>query len=225
MTESLRRLFESKLSATALRSYSTPCCGSIPQARPTTTGTAASCSTCCGLCWLSRLHGMGRRKAKSNLALRPAPDLMPVSARVAWTYFASLLSAVVAAGLVALSSQSLAYALCQSTDEDALTSCKLGLVIWVGLLGFLVCLVPLARMVKLDWWLLLAMWAGAAFWLAGDSIGDWWWWAIALFLPAAAALISADWARGVAFRRRQLLLVVVLALSGLVAVIWWFVAG
>jgi len=46
-----------------------------------------------------------------------------------------------------------------------------------------------------------------------------------LFLPAAAALISADWARGVAFRRWQLFIVVALALSGLVAVIWWFVAG
>ena len=29
---------------------STPCCGSTPRGRPTTTATAASCSTCCVAC-------------------------------------------------------------------------------------------------------------------------------------------------------------------------------
>jgi hypothetical protein len=168
---------------------------------------------------------MGRRKAKQSLALRAGPEVMPVSARIAWTYLASLLAAIAAAGLVTLATQSLARVVCQSTTADAASSCRMGLYIWVALLGFLVCLIPLARVVKLDWLLIISMWAGAALWLASDSIGDWWWWAIGLLLPASAAAVSADWERGPKFRRCQWIVVSALAVAGLAAVIWWYVNG
>jgi hypothetical protein len=150
---------------------------------------------------------------------------MPVSARVAWAYLASLLAAIAAAGLVAVSTQSVARLACSSATGDAATSCRMGMYIWVALLGFLVCLIPLALAMKLDWWLIAAMWASAALWLAGDSIGDWWWWALALLMPAAAALLSANWDRGRKFRRWQLIAVGVLVVAGFAAVWWWFLNG
>lgn len=170
---------------------------------------------------------MGRRRARLQASAVETVDFMPVSARVAWSYLAAVLAAIAAALLIVLSDQTLAVLACSSASggDDAVASCKLGYVIWVGLGGFLLCLIPAVLVLKLDWWLWSAMAAGLGFLVATDSIDQWWWWALAAVLPAAASLISANWGRGRRFRRGQLVLLVVLDVAAAAALVWWYLYG
>lgn len=171
---------------------------------------------------------MARRRAgHGRHAAAGIADVVPVSARVAWAYLAVLLSAVAAAVLVALLNQTLATVVCDSATagDDPVASCRIGIAIWTGLGGFLLCLAPALRLLKLDWWLWFAMLAAAGLLVATDAVTQWWWWGIAALVPAGAALASADWARGPTFRRGQLALILVLDAAAAAALVWWYLQG
>jgi hypothetical protein len=166
---------------------------------------------------------MARRRARAAQArVRALPDSLPVSARVAWTYLASLVAAVAAAGAVVVTNQSVAVLACRAAAEDLVGDCKFSWMIWSGLIGFLVTVVPVALRVKLDWWLIVALWAQVGLWLIADAVGEWWWWAAVAVIPGVAALISADWQRGQTVRRVQVGVLIALAVGAVGGVIWWF---
>jgi len=166
---------------------------------------------------------MARRRARAPQAhLRAVPDQLPASARVAWSYLASLAAAIAAAGVVVVTNQSAAVVLCQASTSEVVADCKFSWMIWSGLFGFLLALIPIALKAKLDWWLILTMWSGVGFWLSADAIGQWWWWAAALVLPAVAALVSADWGQGKLVRRWQLAGLGAVGIAAIGAVIWWY---
>jgi hypothetical protein len=169
---------------------------------------------------------MARRRAKAAQAhARVVPEELPVSARVAWSYLAAVLAVLVAAGFVLVTNQTLAVISCRDTADGAIADCKFGWAIWSGLAGFLLGLVPIARKLKLDWWLIASMWAGVGIWVAADAIGQWWWWLLALALPAITALISANWHRGGQLRRWQLGLLIALGVAAVADLVWWYLNG
>lgn len=170
---------------------------------------------------------MSRRRAHLQARSAEVVDLMPVSARVAWSYLAAVLAAAGAGLVVVLSNQTLAVFLCRSAGsaDDALASCKLGWAIWAGLAGFVLCLIPALLALKLDWWLWAAMFAGLGFLISTDAITEWWWWVVAAFVPAIASLVSANWQRGRRFRRVQLGVVLLLVAASGAALVWWYVNG
>ncbi len=165
-----------------------------------------------------------RRADRRPLPQQAPPELMPPSARVAWAYLAGLLALVGAGLLVVLANQVFPALVCPAGPDlaEANLSCRLGLVIWSGIGGFLLCLVPAVLLLKLDWWLWLALAAGAGLLLAADAVDQWWWWSLAAALPAAAALVSADWAKGPGFRRAQLAGLLCLLAVAIAALAWWF---
>lgn len=169
---------------------------------------------------------MGRRKARGVQARSALADDLPASARVAWAYLVSLAAVVGSAGLVVLTNQTVAVVACHAASGDgAVADCKFAWMLWSGLAGFMLCLIPAALALKLDWWFVATAWGLAGLLLAADSIGEWWWWALALILPAAAALLSADWQRGLRWRRAQLISVISLGVVACAALVWWFLHG
>ncbi len=173
---------------------------------------------------------MARRRARSA-ARRPVVEVadLDVSARVAWTYLAVLISLTGAGLVVALASQVIAPLACPPMAGDVAgdlqLTCQLGAAIWSGIAGFLLCLVPAVRLLKLDWWLWAAVFAGVGLLVAADAASEWWWWLGAALLPAAAALLSADWGRGARVRRGQVVGLLVLVAAAIGALVWWFFTG
>ncbi len=169
---------------------------------------------------------MARRRAQ--VAVRPVevPDYMPVSARVAWTYLAVVLAIFCAALVVVTVHTALIGVICPAvpgdTEGDLQTTCEVGYVIWSSMAAFLLCLIPALRLLKLDWWLWAAMVAGAGFLIAIDAATEWWWWGIGALIPAAAALISADWAKGRRVRVWQRAGLLVLDAGAITALVWWY---
>ncbi len=168
---------------------------------------------------------MSRRQARSTTVSRSDFAVMPVSARVAWAYLASLAAFVVAGVAVVISNASLSVALCANSAVDSVGDCKLGWAIWIALFAFLIGLIPVALLLKLDWWLIVTMWSFAGLWLATDALDQWWWWTSALLTPAAAALLSADWDKGPQFRSWQRGALILLAAAAAAAMVWWYVGG
>lgn len=170
---------------------------------------------------------MSRRRAQLRTRPVEIAEVMPVSARVAWSYLAAVLAAVGAGLVVVLSNQTVALALCKAAGsaDDAVASCKLGWAIWAGLLGYVVCLVPALLLLRLDWWLWAAMVAGMGFLVSTDAVLAWWWWVGAALVPAAASLVSADWGRGRVFRRVQLGIVLLADAAAVAALVWWYLNG
>ncbi|HQZ00155.1 MAG TPA: hypothetical protein PKV13_07870 [Propionicimonas sp.] len=159
------------------------------------------------------------------------PDFMPASARVAWTYLATLIALVAAGVVVVLGNQTVGVLVCTGAGagagadvdaDDLAVTCRLWWAIWLAIGGFLVALLPAVRALKLDWWLWLTLVAGSGLLVALDSVTDWWWWLLAALLPAAAALASADWERGPRVRRAQLGALIGLAVAAVAALIWWY---
>ncbi|MCA0294349.1 MAG: hypothetical protein LCH96_03365 [Actinobacteria bacterium] len=171
---------------------------------------------------------MGRRRAHAQA--RPAAEAavdMPVSARVAWSYTAIVVATAATGFLVVLFNQTVAVMVCAAAgkDTDAFAECKLGVALWVALLGFVLCLLPAVLMLKLGWWLWAAMAAAAGLLVATDAMTEWWWWAVAALVPAAAALASADWGRGRVFRRWQLGIILALDAAAAATLVWWYLKG
>jgi hypothetical protein len=170
---------------------------------------------------------VGRRRAQRTTATPEFVDVMPVSARVAWSYLAVLLAGVGAAFLLVLSNQTLARLACAGAagGDDAIAGCKLGYAVWVTIGGFVVCLIPAVVLLKLDWWLWGTLAAGLAYLVAADGVTEWWWWLAALVVPAVASLLSANWGRAAPFRRVQLGILVALWLGAVAALLRWYVAA
>jgi hypothetical protein len=169
---------------------------------------------------------MSRRRAKvASSSSRFESDELPVSARVAWTYLASLIAAVIAVGLVVLSNQLAAPLVCTDPADGAIADCKFALGLWVALGGFLLVLIPVALKARLDGWLVALLWAEIGLWVAADAIDRWWWWAVVLVMPALAALGSARWSRGarVVWGQRIGIMAMLVAAAG--ALIWWYLRG
>lgn len=172
---------------------------------------------------------MARRRAQA--AVRPAavPDYLPVSARVAWTYLAVVLAVFGTGLVVVIGHQALISVICPpvaaDTTGDLQATCEVGYLIWSSMAGFLVCLMPALRLLKLDWWLWAAMVAGAGFLVAVDAATEWWWWLAAALIPAAAALASANWEKGPLARRWQLIALLVLDAAAIAALVWWYFRG
>ena len=172
---------------------------------------------------------MARRRAQAAVRTAAVPDYMPVSARVAWTYLAVVLAVFGTGLVVVIGHQALSNVICPPVDTDTTgdlqATCEVGYLIWSAMAGFLLCLIPALRLLKLDWWLWAAMVAGAGFLVAVDAATEWWWWGIGALLPAAAALASADWAKGPRVRRWQLIALLVLDAGAIAALAWWYLNG
>ena len=172
---------------------------------------------------------MARRRAASAVRPVAAPDFMPVSARVAWTYLAVILAVIGAGLVVVVSHQVLSTVICpplaDDTSGDLQASCEVGYLVWSTMAGFLLCLIPAVLLLKLDWWLWAAMVAGAGLLVAADAPTEWWWWGIAAVLPAVAALLSAHWEKGPRVRRWQLVGLLVLDAAAVAALVWWYFNG
>ena len=171
---------------------------------------------------------MGRRRAKAAVVPASVPEL-PVSARVAWTYLAVVLALFGTGLIVVFTNMVLSGVVCPPVagDDagDVQTSCQVGFLIWSTIAVFLLCLIPAVRLLKLDWWLWATVVAGAGFLVAIDAATEWWWWVCAGLVPAIAALISADWAKGPRVRRWQLMGVLMLDAAAIAALAWWYLAG
>ena len=154
------------------------------------------------------------------------PDL---AGRVAWTYLATVGSAV-AGGLVALVAYQLVNPLVctRSANGDLALTCSLlaGMGLWV--VAFAAAFPAGLALVKLDrrlaaW---LAMVTGLVGLLIGiGSIGQWWWTMLAVVLPAVAALASAAWLGDRRFRRGQAATLGVRAVAAIGVFTWQVVAG
>ncbi len=167
---------------------------------------------------------MSRRRARSApqvLRVTDA-DFMPVSARVAWSYVACLLAGVVTGLLVVVTNVAVAPLACRAATGDDFGDCKFAWMIWVGIIGFVLSLLPAALMVKLGPWLWAAAVAGLAFLVAVGAIDQWWWWALVVLVPAAAALLSATWEYAPALRRAQRVVIVVLDVAAALTLAWWY---
>ena len=165
---------------------------------------------------------MSKRRARTAPVTRGAQDVIPVSARIPWSYLACLLAAVVAGLLVVLGDVGLAPILCRAASDDALGDCKFGWVLWFALIGFLVSLVPIALALRLGWQLVLAVIGLAGLLLSLDAIEQVWWWVLVALAPAAAALLSADWERGRGVRVVQWAVIAVIDVAAVIAVAVWF---
>ncbi len=167
-----------------------------------------------------------RRSRKRVAAVAHSVEAMPISARVAWAYLATVFAGVAAGVLGVVADQSLTLLICSgAADEEASLTCKISSALWISLVAFLLCLLPAVRLVKLDWWLWLTMVALAGLLVATDQVLAWWWWVAAALLPAAAALLSADWERGESFRRWQRVTLLGLVAVAVAALLWWYLQG
>ena len=166
---------------------------------------------------------MSSRKARSaQPASSSAGDAAPPSARVAWSYVASLAAAIVTGLLVVITNAMVAPAACSAATGSDFADCKFGWLIWVTIAGFVLCLLPAALALKLGAW----MWATAAsalgLLMTTGAYDQAWWWVTVALVPAAAALLSANWERGDGLRWTQRAVIAVLGIAAIVAIAWWF---
>jgi len=167
---------------------------------------------------------MSSRKAK---AVRPeelrTPVDLPVSARIAWSYLASLGAMVVGAGVVVLVNTSVASAVCRTRPDDGIADCRLGWAVLSGLIGLAVGWVLFGLLFRLGWRYALAATSVAALLVAVDRLETWWWWALAALIPLAAALASHDWRDGARATRIRDIGLAVLGVAAIAALVWWLV--
>lgn len=169
---------------------------------------------------------MSSRKARSPRPVTSTRiDDMTASARVAWSYLACLGAAVLAAFLVVISNTVIAPAVCGPATGDTFGDCKLAWLIWVGIVGFVACLLPAVLVLRLGAWLWAVAVAGFAFLLTAGAVDQWWWWVLVLLVPAASALVSTDWEKGAGLRWVQRVVILLLDVAATVALVLWYRAG
>ncbi len=169
---------------------------------------------------------MSRRRARiAPTSTRVESGDLPVSARVAWTYLAALIAALIAAGLVVLNNQLVAPLVCRDPADGAIADCKFGLGIWASLVAFLLVLIPVALKARLDLWLVATLWAEIGLWVAVDAVDRWWWWLVVLVMPAVAAVASAQWGSSPQARLAQKIGILVLLGAAIMALGWWYLNG
>ena len=136
--------------------------------------------------------------------------------RVAWSMLAAL-AALVGAGFALAVAGSLVPALCP--DDDGTSA--LGWMVVIGMVGYLVALLPACAIGGLGIWFWVAYLAGFTPLLVLAAVGDWWWWTGLVLLPPLAAMASAPFGldRIPPWRRWVL---IGLAAVGVGVVIWWY---
>jgi len=157
------------------------------------------------------------------------PDRPDVAGRVAWTYLATLLAAVVGGLIAVVAFQVVNPLTCAAPPGDVAEpalDCSIvsGMGLWV--LGFAAAFVGALLLLKVEDWLgaWLAMVAGLTGLLVGvGQISQWWWWLALGLLPAIAAVASAPWRSDGRFRAAQLATLGAVAVL-MVAIFAWQVA-
>jgi hypothetical protein len=91
----------------------------------------------------------------------------------------------------------------------------------IGMVGYLVALLPACAIGGLGIWFWVAYLAGFTPLLVLAAVGDWWWWTGLVLLPPLAAMASAPFGldRIPPWRRWVL---IGLAAVGVGVVIWWY---
>jgi len=136
--------------------------------------------------------------------------------RAAWSILAAL-AALVGAGIALALGGSIVPALCPNDDG----TCGLGWMVLIGMVGYLLALLPACAIGGLGIWFWVAYLAGYAPMMLLAAIGDWWWWVALVLLAPLAAVASAPLGRdNLPAGQRWVLLV--LACMGGAAVIWWY---
>lgn len=168
---------------------------------------------------------MSSRKAKAG---RPeelrTPVNLPLSARIAWSYLASVGALVIAGGTVVIGNASFGTAACRAMSSDAAADCRLGWAVVSALVGLALGWVLLGLLLHLGWRYALAATSVAALLVAVDRLETWWWWALAALIPLAATLVSHDWGDGPRATRIQDIGLAVLGVAAIAALVWWLVA-
>lgn len=163
-----------------------------------------------------------RRVTAGRLASPVVPDYLPVSARIAWSYLATLGALVVAAGTVVVGNASVGTVGCRADLSDV-ADCRLGWAVVFGLAGMAIGWVLLGLLLRLGWRFGVAATALGALLVSVDRLETWWWWLLAGLIPAVAALASHGWG---STRRTALardLGLGVLGVAALGALAWWLV--
>lgn len=165
---------------------------------------------------------MSSRQARGSL---PDPDqvseVLPISARIAWSYLASLGALVVAAGMIVLGNASVGTAACRIDAADAAADCRLGWAVLSGLVGIGVGWVLLGLLLRLGWRYPIAATGFAAVMISLDRLETWWWWLLAALIPLAAALLSHEWAQTRRARVAREVGLSVLVVVAVGALVWW----
>lgn len=106
--------------------------------------------------------------------------------RAAWAMLAALV-ALVGAGIALAIGGAIVPSLCPNDDG----TCSFGSMVAIGMVGYLVALLPASLIGRLGRWFLVAYVAGYMPLMVVAAAGEWWWWAALVLLPAVAALASA----------------------------------
>ena len=174
---------------------------------------------------------MSRKRPVARTPGLPAHGDRPdVAARIAWTYLAALIAFGVAMVVVVIVNAVVAGAGCRLPDENDALACRLGWDIIAALAAFLLVFGAVARPLKLDVWVWVALVAGmvgylAAAILGGLPPGEWWTWAGLLLIPAIAAAASAPWWPKPPGRVAHRVVLAVLAVGAVVAAVYAVFGG
>lgn len=182
-----------------------------------------------------RPQAAARPKAQSAAETRPvarpkaAPRPKPASVRAtgsgigselaeraAWSMLAAL-AALAGAGIALALGGAIVPSLCPSDDG----TCGFGWMVLIGMVGYVVALLPACAIGGLGIWFWVAYLAGYAPLMVVAAVGDWWWWVALLLLPPVAAVASAPLGRDVVPLQQRIGLLG-LAVAGLALVIWWY---
>ena len=165
---------------------------------------------------------MSSRRAKVARPddIRAHVDL-PVSARIAWSYLASLGALVIAGGTVVLVNASVGTAACRAASSDAAADCRLGWAVVSALVGLALGWVVLGVLLHLGWRYAVAATSVAALLVSVDRLETWWWWALAALIPAAAALLTHEWGSATRAKVIRDVGLAVLAVGAVSAISWW----
>ncbi|MFT4218814.1 MAG: hypothetical protein QM619_16755 [Micropruina sp.] len=137
--------------------------------------------------------------------------------RAAWSMLAAL-TALAGAGLALAIGSAVTPALCP--DDDG--SCGLGWMVLIGMVGYLLALLPASAIGRLGIWFWVAYVAGCSPMLMLAAVGDWWWWTALVLLPMAASVASAPLGHD-RLPTQQRFGLLGLAAIGVAFVTWWYV--
>jgi drug/metabolite transporter (DMT)-like permease len=143
-----------------------------------------------------------------------------IAERIAWSYLAALLAAV-GAGIALAIGSTFVPRLC---GADEAGTCEVGWTLLIGMLGYLLAILPASLVGGLGLWFALSYLAGYAGLMISGQLGEWWWWVALLLLPAVAATVSADWT-GAGRPAVQRWLIGVAATIATAALIWWYLVA
>ncbi len=164
---------------------------------------------------------MSRKGSRGPVVVIRRRERPDVASRIAWTYLACLIALVIG-GIVALVVNAVGGSVCRVDDEEAALSCRFALDVVALLVGFLAGVALMLKPLKLDLWVWLPLFAGAAGLFMLARVDAWWWWVSLLLVPAVAAVLSAAWWPKPPGRTVQRVVLVVLAAAALVGAVMWY---